>query len=119
MSLAHTVIEHGPALNTAARLVLAATDPTVNDNSDNESKKSGPIGIAVIIVLCVACYFLFKSLSKHLRQVRNGEVPVSAPPPVAPARTPPAPEDEDQPDPVDRIDAASLVHKQEPPPPAS
>lgn len=36
-----------------------------------ESKKSGPIGLAVILVLCVACYFLFKSMSRHLRRVRE------------------------------------------------
>ena len=33
--------------------------------------KSGPIGLAVILLLCVACYFLFKSMSKHLRKVRE------------------------------------------------
>ncbi len=43
-----------------------------------ESKKSGPIGLAVILVLCVACYFLFKSMSKHLRKVRE-EFPTDAP----------------------------------------
>jgi hypothetical protein len=83
-AVAHSVLEHGPALNVAARMVLAATDPTTDDDSDDESKKSGPIGIVVIIVLCVACYFLFKSLSKHLRRVREHEVPVSALP-VRPA----------------------------------
>ncbi|MDT4935361.1 MAG: hypothetical protein QOK11_3253 [Pseudonocardiales bacterium] len=36
-----------------------------------ESKKSGPIGLAVILLLCVACYFLFKSMSRHLRRVRE------------------------------------------------
>ena len=36
-----------------------------------EGLKSGPIGFAVILVLCVACYFLFKSMSKHLRKVRE------------------------------------------------
>ena len=36
-----------------------------------ENQKSGPIGFAVILVLCVACYFLFKSMSKHLRKVRD------------------------------------------------
>ena len=36
-----------------------------------EGGKSGPIGFAVILVLCVACYFLFKSMSKHLRKVRE------------------------------------------------
>ena len=43
-----------------------------------ENKKSGPIGLAVILVLCVACYFLFKSMSKHLRKVRE-EFPTDAP----------------------------------------
>jgi hypothetical protein len=36
-----------------------------------EGVKSGPIGLAVILVLCVAVYFLFKSMSKHLRRVRE------------------------------------------------
>jgi hypothetical protein len=43
--------------------------------ASNESKKSGPIGLAVILLLCVACYFLMKSMSKHLRKVRE-EFPV-------------------------------------------
>lgn len=36
-----------------------------------EGVKSGPIGLAVILVLCVVAYFLFKSMSKHLRRVRD------------------------------------------------
>ncbi len=36
-----------------------------------EAVKSGPIGLAVILVLCIGCYFLFKSMSKHLRTVRE------------------------------------------------
>jgi hypothetical protein len=36
-----------------------------------EAAKAGPIGLAVIIILCIACYFLFKSMSKHLRRVRD------------------------------------------------
>jgi hypothetical protein len=46
--------------------------------ADGENKKSGPIGLAIILVLCVACYFLFKSMSKHLRRVRE-EFPADAP----------------------------------------
>jgi hypothetical protein len=42
--------------------ILAAT---------GEAAKSGPIGLAVILILCVACYFLFKSMSKHMRKVRE------------------------------------------------
>ena len=37
-----------------------------------EGVKSGPIGLAVILVLCIAAYFLFKSMSKHLKKVRDG-----------------------------------------------
>ncbi len=36
-----------------------------------EAAKSGPIGLAVILLLCIACYFLFKSMSKHMRKVRE------------------------------------------------
>jgi hypothetical protein len=36
-----------------------------------ESDKSGPIGLAVILVLGVLSYLLFKSMSKHLRKVRE------------------------------------------------
>lgn len=43
-----------------------------------EGVKSGPIGLAVILVLCIAAYFLFKSMSKHLKKVRDG-FPVDPP----------------------------------------
>lgn len=36
-----------------------------------EAAKSGPIGLAIILILCIACYFLFKSMSKHLKTVRE------------------------------------------------
>jgi hypothetical protein len=36
-----------------------------------EAVKSGPWGLAIILILCVACYFLIKSMSKHLRRVRE------------------------------------------------
>jgi hypothetical protein len=36
-----------------------------------EAAKSGPIGLAIILILCIVCYFLFKSLSKHLKTVRE------------------------------------------------
>jgi hypothetical protein len=53
------------ALHVVATALLAS----------GESKKSGPIGLAVILGLCVLCYFLFKSMSKHMRKVRE-EFPV-------------------------------------------
>jgi hypothetical protein len=49
-----------------------------------ENQKSGPIGLAVILVLCVASYFLFKSMSRHLRKVRE-EFPAEGAQPAAPA----------------------------------
>lgn len=61
--------------------------------ADDETKKSGPIGLAVILVLCVACYFLFKSMSKHLRRVREGFPTESRPEPPGTAPEPPAPAD--------------------------
>jgi hypothetical protein len=72
-----------------------------------EGVKSGPIGLAVILVLCVAAYFLFKSMSKHLKRVRDdfptdpaaapsdGQAPQAAAPPTE--DEPATPDDSDQP----------------------
>jgi hypothetical protein len=62
-----------------------------------EGVKSGPIGLAVILVLCVAAYFLFKSMSKHLKRVRD-EFPTDVPPSTTPAQSPAPPEDSAQPE---------------------
>ena len=54
-----------------------------------EAAKSGPIGLAVILILCIVCYFLFKSMSKHMRKVRE-EFPgqqSSAEPPAEPSNS--------------------------------
>jgi hypothetical protein len=45
----------------------------------DESTKSGPIGLVVILVLCIACYFLFKSMSRHMRKVREDFGPTAPP----------------------------------------
>jgi hypothetical protein len=56
-----------------------------------EAAKSGPLGFAVILVLCVVCYFLFKSMSKHLRRVREDfPRPDAEPEQQPPATQPPA-----------------------------
>jgi hypothetical protein len=60
-----------------AELVLAAAKVP----KDGEGVKSGPIGLAVILVLCVAVYFLMKSMSKHLKRVRE-DFPANPPPPA-------------------------------------
>ena len=52
-----------------------------------EGLKSGPLGFAVVLVLCVASYFLFKSMSKHLKKVRE-EFPSELPSPPSGASTP-------------------------------
>ncbi len=68
-----------------------------------EGWKSGPIGLAVILVLCIACYFLFTSMSRHMRKVRES-FPDSSPTQVnQPAGPPPA----DRP-PVDGLPADGL-----------
>jgi len=48
-----------------APFVVLADGPT------GEAAKSGPWGLAIILLLCAGCYFLFKSMSKHLRKVRE------------------------------------------------
>lgn len=58
-----------------------------------EAAKSGPIGLAVILILCIVSYFLFKSMSKHLRKVRE-EFPQ---PDAPPAEEPKANSNHDQP----------------------
>jgi predicted lipid-binding transport protein (Tim44 family) len=91
--------------------VLAAGDVLAKSG---EAAKSGPIGFAVILVLCVICYFLFKSMSRHLKHVRQdfpagrGDAPAgpavarSSAEPAAPA----APEAADAPaDPAEPADA--------------
>jgi hypothetical protein len=50
-----------------------------------EAAKSGPIGLAVILILCIVCYFLFKSMSKHLRTVRESFPQPPDPPAEKPA----------------------------------
>jgi hypothetical protein len=56
-----------------------------------EALKAGPIWFAVVLLLGIACYFLFKSMSKHLRAVRD-DFPVDpARPPAAAQPTTPEP----------------------------
>ncbi len=49
--------------------------------------QSGPIGLLVIVVLCLLCVFLFRSMTKQLKRVpRRFDPP---PPTAAPKVTPP------------------------------
>lgn len=71
-----------------------------------EAGKAGPVGLGVILLLCIACYFLFKSMSKHMRNVRENfpadgvepqtgrveqraSAPTTTPPPAGSSPTPP------------------------------
>jgi hypothetical protein len=60
---------------------------TVATSCTGECQKSGPLGLLVILLLCVACYFLFKSLSRHLRNVRD-HFPAELPPDPSAAKRP-------------------------------
>lgn len=51
-----------------------------------DTDKAAPLGLLVLVVLCVVCYFLFKSMSGHLRKVRD-EWPDSTPKPSTDAGT--------------------------------
>lgn len=72
-------------MSALASSVLAAT---------GEAAKSGPLGLLIILVLCVICYFLFKSMSRHLKRVREDfpgqERPARSDAPPAPPAEPPA-----------------------------
>lgn len=59
----------------AAAFVLADTS--------SEAKKAGPLALAVILLLSVATYFLLRSMSRHLRKVRD-EFPADVPAPGPP-----------------------------------
>jgi hypothetical protein len=62
-----------------------------------EGAKAGPIALLVILLLCTACYFLFRSMTKHLRKVREdfpSELPQEPPSELRteqPAAPPPRP----------------------------
>jgi hypothetical protein len=72
---------------TTLAVELAAKGPT------GEAAKSGPWGLAIILILCAVCYFLFKSMSKHMRKVRD-EFPVQGKKPEPPAQQGETPPDE-------------------------
>ena len=80
---------------SASAWLLAGTD----------TGKAGPLALLVVVLLGVACYFLFKSMSRHLRKVQNGF------PPAAPTR--PAGDGNPQPD-IHRADSETDDHRSSP-----
>jgi hypothetical protein len=59
------------------------------DDSGGESKKAGPIALVVILLLAISCYFLFRSMTKHLRRVRD-DFPADRPAAASPENDQPA-----------------------------
>jgi hypothetical protein len=84
-----------------------------------EAAKSGPLGLAVILALCIACYFLFKSMSKHLRKVRE-EFPGQAgrePEPATPTGPTEPGSPTESPEPAEPLEPVSPVPSEPPEPP--
>jgi hypothetical protein len=50
----------------------------------DDKGKGSPIGLFVVLVLCVAVYFLYRSMSKHLRRVPPSFDPPDPPDPPDP-----------------------------------
>jgi hypothetical protein len=75
----------GAALSMLATGMTAVT--VADGDSGGEAKKAGPIALLVILLLAVACYFLFRSMTRHLRKVRE-EFPED--PPTEPGDEPPS-----------------------------
>jgi hypothetical protein len=48
-----------------------AAIPVLADDSGGESMKAGPIALVVILLLAIVCFFLFRSMAKHLKRVRD------------------------------------------------
>jgi hypothetical protein len=48
---------------TVTRAALAA--------AGDDQQKAAPLGLFVLLLMGVACYFLFKSMSRHLKRVRE------------------------------------------------
>ncbi len=72
----------------------------------DDQQKAAPLGLFVLLLLGLACYFLFKSMSRHLKRVRedfpHGSSPAMTPPAasrsastVRPAGDEPGPADPD------------------------
>jgi hypothetical protein len=52
----------------------------------DDQQKAAPLGLFVLLLMGVACYFLFKSMSRHMRKVREDFGPTA--PPTEPSPDP-------------------------------
>jgi hypothetical protein len=76
-----------------------------------EAAKAGPLALAVVLVLAIACYFLFRSMTRHLRKVRT-QYPADPPPGPPDARELPGPREPGS----DAEEAATSAPAADPPP---
>ncbi|MCW2522457.1 MAG: hypothetical protein JWO63_792 [Frankiales bacterium] len=58
--------------------LLAGAQLLADADSDDKGRGS-PVGLFVVLILCIAVYFLWKSLNRHIRKL-----PESFDPPVPP-----------------------------------
>lgn len=72
---------------SAAGFVLGASDVVLAAPNG----KAGPVALFVIVLLCVGSYFLFRSMSKHLRRVPEDFAPPTAEGAADNAQSQPAP----------------------------
>jgi hypothetical protein len=63
---------------TVARAALTA--------AGDDQQKAAPLGLFVLLLMGVACYFLFKSMSRHLKRVRE-DFPAGSPAGTRPTPT--------------------------------
>lgn len=74
---------------SASVAVMAAADAVLAVPNG----KAGPVALFVIVLMCIAAYFLFRSMSRHLRRVPEEFAPSTAegaelpPQPAPPDRT--------------------------------
>jgi hypothetical protein len=61
--------------------------------ADTDQGKGSPIGLFVVIVLVIAVYFLYRSMSRHIKKV-----PPTFDPPADPPADPPVDQPADQPE---------------------
>jgi hypothetical protein len=52
-------------------IVIVAAGLPADLAAGDDQQKAAPLGLFVLVLLGVACYFLFKSMSRHLKRVRD------------------------------------------------
>ncbi|MTD12842.1 hypothetical protein GIS00_02640 [Nakamurella sp. YIM 132087] len=79
----------GSDLLARVHLLVVETTPAEVDPSTGKGPewgKAAPIGLLVIVLLCVACYFLARSFSKNIRRVPTSFDPPAPETPTAEGR---------------------------------